>query len=100
MYHGISTLQPVHHVAQKSSSTTRPLYLDNVTGAPLASVSAKSGASVRSFPERSGVETLWESVEVAAPARVRNRATAAAAPIRVKNVRIMRRAPPASGGSF
>src|SRR5262249_32874246 len=48
MYHGISILQPVHQVAQKSSRTTWPLYADNVIGFPLASFSVKSGAATRS----------------------------------------------------
>src|SRR5882762_150291 len=46
MYHGISTLQPVHQVAQKSSRTTLPLYPDNLVEAPFESSSVKSGAAL------------------------------------------------------
>src|ERR1700719_4151938 len=45
-YHGISTLQPPHVVAQKSNRTTFPLYCQSVILWPCTSVTVKSGAKI------------------------------------------------------
>src|SRR5208283_739124 len=49
IYQGISVLQPWHQVAQKSRTTTFPLKAESCRGAPVASVSAKSGAGLRAL---------------------------------------------------
>src|ERR1700734_1709692 len=51
MNQGISVPQPWHQVAQKSSSTTFPLYPDNFSGAPLESSRVKSGAILRELSD-------------------------------------------------
>src|SRR6516162_3771214 len=64
---GISTLQGAHHVAQKFSNTTPPRSWDNLTGLPLESSRAKSGAIIRF----SGLIYLLLGIGPAVPA-VRN----------------------------
>src|SRR2546429_6872582 len=54
MNQGISSLQPSHQVAQKSSKTTRPLYAERSTDAPFESLRATSG---RGFRDAAGVRS-------------------------------------------
>src|SRR5687768_2772679 len=56
MNHGISTLQPVHHVAQKSSSTTLPLSADSCTGLPSRPGNEKFVAGLRAAGFNSSAE--------------------------------------------
>src|SRR5277367_2183246 len=49
MNQGISTLHGPHQVAQKFRRTTLPRRSDSLTVLPAASLSAKSGAAIRSF---------------------------------------------------
>src|SRR5580704_9551814 len=58
MNQGISTLHGPHQVAQKLSSTTLPLRSESLTFAPVASLSAKSGAERRSLAGFTAVLTL------------------------------------------
>src|SRR5579871_2691826 len=60
MNQGISTLQGAHQVAQKSSSTTLPLYSDRCTVFPSTSLSTKSGAALRSLSPLTAARTLVE----------------------------------------
>src|SRR5262245_33525960 len=56
MNHGISSLQPVHQVAQKSNNTTLPFNADSLTVAPEASFRTKSGAGFLSAGQETSAE--------------------------------------------
>src|SRR5262245_29367762 len=45
MYQGISTLQPVHHIAQTSNNTTLSLYSESLIGVPLESLNMNEGGT-------------------------------------------------------
>src|SRR5579885_2918123 len=58
MNQGISILQGPHQVAQKLSRTTFPLKSESFTVFPVASLSSKSGAALRSFSAVTAARTL------------------------------------------
>src|SRR5262249_48899971 len=71
---GISFLQPVHQVAQKSSTTTLPRYLLSFTVLPELSFSTNSGAALRSAAGVRAARTPASSAAAARPATANSKA--------------------------
>src|SRR6188768_750244 len=90
MNHGISTLQPVHQVAQKSSSTTLPLSDESLTGLPSRPGRLKSVASLRA----AGFAISAESVADAA-----RRSAAAAMNFLIQSFSYLLTCPPAGSAA-